>query len=480
MTYGEALDYLYSFVDYSLQRSYRYSPATFDLARMRELLQKLSNPERSYKVIHVAGTKGKGSVSALCASALRAAGYRTGFYTSPHLVDYAERIQVDGHDIPHERLAELVEEIQPAVETVPRLTTFEITTALAFLHFAREKVDAAVVEVGLGGRLDATNVVRPLVSVITSLSLDHTHLLGHTLAEIAREKAGIIKPGVPVVIAPQSTEALRVLQSIAEERQSPLVQVGGDWHFAPRTHSLDGQSLFIWSAAEQERVNSYLDDGKELEWVPPRYEIPLLGYHQVINAAVGYAALQAAQDRGLPVTEEAIREGFRSVEWPARFQVLHRFPFVVVDSAHNRDSASRLRTALDDYFPSRKVILIFGASVDKDIDGILDELIPRISRVVVTQADHPRASEAEDLAERIRTRGCPVEIRLPVADALRRALELAGEEDVVLSAGSMFVSAGVLAAWPEAWEGDASRRVQQRIVPSLPLEGSGDEWSGLS
>ena len=205
MTYDEALDYLYSFVDYSLQRSYRYSPATFDLARMRELLQKLSNPERSYKVIHVAGTKGKGSVSALCASALRAAGYRTGFYTSPHLVDYAERIQADGHDLPHERLAELVEEIRPVVETVPRLTTFEITTALAFLYFAREKVDAAVVEVGLGGRLDATNVVHPLVSVITSLSLDHTHLLGHTLAEIAREKAGIIKPGVPVVIAPQST-----------------------------------------------------------------------------------------------------------------------------------------------------------------------------------------------------------------------------------------------------------------------------------
>jgi dihydrofolate synthase/folylpolyglutamate synthase len=479
MTYDEALDYLYSFVDYSLQRSYRYSPATFDLARMRELLDKLSHPERSYKVIHVAGTKGKGSVSAMCASALRAAGYHIGFYTSPHLVDYAERIQADGHDIPHERLAELVEEIRPVVDAIPRLTTFEITTALGFLYFAREKVEVAVVEVGLGGRLDATNLVHPLVSVITSLSLDHTHLLGHTLAEIAREKAGIIKPGVPVVIAPQSTEALRVLEMIAEERQSPLVQVGRDWLFAPHTHSLDGQSLFIWSAAEQDRVNSFLENGRELEWVPPRYEIPLLGYHQVINAAVAYAALKEAGDRGLPIREEAIREGFRSVEWPARFQILHRRPFVVVDSAHNRDSAARLRTALDDYFPSRKVILIFGASVDKDIDGILDELIPRISRVMVTQADHPRASDADDLAARVRTRGCPVEIHQPVANALQRALELARDEEVVLSAGSMFVSAAVLGAWPEVWESEASRRVQQRIAANLPMEGSGDEWSGL-
>jgi len=479
MTYDDALDYLYSFVDYSLQRTYRYSPQTFDLGRMRVLLDLLGNPQDSYPVIHVAGTKGKGSVSALTASALRAAGYRTGFYTSPHLVDFAERIQLNGHDISHERLSELTEQIRPVVAKVPALTTFEITTALAFTYYAAEKAEAAVIEVGLGGRLDATNVVHPLLSVITSLSYDHTHLLGHTLAEIAREKAGIVKPGVPVVSAPQESEALRVLKSIADERQSPFILVGRDWLFAPLRRSLDGQSLTIWSAASQEQVNDYLRRGqpRQWEWVPPRFDIPLLGYHQVINATVSYAALQVANTRGLRIPEEAIREGFRTVEWPARFQILHRAPFVVVDSAHNRDSARRLRTALDDYFPSRKVVLIFGASADKDINGILDELIPRVSQVIVTHAEHPRASETDDLVERIRARGCPAEAVVPVKQALAKAVESAAEEDVVLSAGSMFVSADVLRDWPEVWEREARRRAAWAEERRVPLTSSDDDWA---
>ncbi len=479
MTYDDALDYLYSFVDYSLQRTYRYSPQTFDLGRMRVLLDLLGNPQEAYPVIHVAGTKGKGSVSALTASALRAAGYHTGFYTSPHLTDFSERIQLNGHAIPHERLSELTEQVRPGVTKVPGLTTFEITTALAFMFFASEKAEVAVIEVGLGGRLDATNVVQPLVSVITSLSYDHTHLLGHTLAEIAREKAGIVKPGVPLVSAPQESEALRVLKSIAEERQSPFVLVGRDWLFAPLRHSLDGQSLAIWSAASQERVNEYLERGQpqQWEWAPPRFDIPLLGYHQVINATVAYTALQVANGRGLHVSEEAIREGFQTVVWPARFQILHRAPFVVADSAHNRDSARRLRTALDDYFPARRVILIFGASADKDINGILDELIPRVSFAFVTHAEHPRASETDDLVERIRARGCPAEAAVPVEVALARALENASDEDVVLSAGSMFVSADVLHDWPQVWEREAQRRAARREERRVPLTSSDDDWA---
>jgi dihydrofolate synthase/folylpolyglutamate synthase len=365
------------------------------------------------------------------------------------------------------------------VAKVPGLTTFEITTALAFMYYAAEKAEAAVIEVGLGGRLDATNVVHPMLSVITSLSYDHTHLLGHTLAEIAREKAGIVKPGVPVVSAPQESEALRVLKSIAEERQSPFVLVGRDWLFAPLRRSLDSQSLTIWSAASQEQVNDYLRHGQpqQWEWVPPRFDIPLLGYHQVINATVSYAALQVANTRGLRIPEEAIREGFRTVEWPARFQILNRVPFVVVDSAHNRDSARRLRTALDDYFPSRKVILIFGASSDKDINGILDELIPRVSQVIVTHAEHPRASETDDLVERIRARGCPAEAVVPVKQALAKALENTAEEDVVLSAGSMFVSADVLRDWPEVWEREARRRAAWAEERRVPLTSSDDDWA---
>jgi dihydrofolate synthase/folylpolyglutamate synthase len=200
VAYQEALDYLYSFVDYSLTRSFRYTPDKFDLGRMVRFLQLLGDPHQSYQVIHVAGTKGKGSTAALIASTLRAAGYKTGFYTSPHLQDYTERIQVDGQPIPPGDLAALVEELKPVVAQIERLTTFEITTALGFLYFARQKVDVAVAEVGLGGRLDATNVVDPLVSVITSLSLDHMAVLGDTLPKIAFEKAGIIKPGRPVVL----------------------------------------------------------------------------------------------------------------------------------------------------------------------------------------------------------------------------------------------------------------------------------------
>jgi dihydrofolate synthase/folylpolyglutamate synthase len=206
--YQQALDYLFSFVDYSLVRSLRFTEGKFDLGRMGQFLELLGNPQNDYPVVHVAGTKGKGSVCALCASGLRAAGYRVGLYTSPHLQDYAERIQVDGQPISHDELVALLEEIKPSIEKVHELTTFEITTALAFLYFSRKKVQAAVVEVGLGGRLDATNLVDPAVSVITTLSYDHMAVLGDTLDKIATEKAGIIKPSKPVVSAPQKDEAL--------------------------------------------------------------------------------------------------------------------------------------------------------------------------------------------------------------------------------------------------------------------------------
>ncbi len=214
--YNQALDYLYSFVDYSLKHSSELAKADFNLDRMFALMESLGNPQNQYPIIHVAGTKGKGSVSALCASALKAAGYQVGLYTSPHLQDYCERIQVNGAPISHEQLVELVEEIKPHVAKIEKLTTFEITTALAFMAFAKYGVNAAVFEVGLGGRLDATNIVTPKVSVITSLSYDHTAVLGNTLTLIAGEKAGIIKQGVPVVSSPQKDEALAVLERVAK------------------------------------------------------------------------------------------------------------------------------------------------------------------------------------------------------------------------------------------------------------------------
>jgi dihydrofolate synthase/folylpolyglutamate synthase len=241
--YNLALDYLYSFVDYSLKHASELAKAEFNLGRMFVLMEKLGNPHLAYPVIHVAGTKGKGSVSAMCASALQAAGYKTGLYTSPHLQDYAERMQIDGRPVPHDEMAALVDELKPAVASVPFLTTFEITTALAFLYFARNKVTAAVIEVGLGGRLDATNVVSPLVSVITSLSYDHTAVLGDTLTLIAGEKAGIIKPGRPVVSSPQKDEARLVVERVAAERSCELTLVGRDVQFELLDHSIDGQKF---------------------------------------------------------------------------------------------------------------------------------------------------------------------------------------------------------------------------------------------
>ena len=224
--YNKALDYLYSFVDYSLKHISELAKAEFNLDRMFALMEELGDPQKKFPIIHVAGTKGKGSVAALCASALKAAGYKTGLYTSPHLWDYVERIQINGEPISHEHLIELVEEVKPAVAKIPKLTTFEITTALGFLGFAKNDINAAVIEVGLGGRLDATNIVTPKVSVITSLSYDHMAVLGNTLAEIAGEKAGIIKEEVPVVSAPQIDEALQVLERIAKEKNSPFILVG--------------------------------------------------------------------------------------------------------------------------------------------------------------------------------------------------------------------------------------------------------------
>jgi dihydrofolate synthase / folylpolyglutamate synthase len=263
--YNKTLDYLYSYVDYSLKHSSELAKAEFNLDRMFALMDALGNPQTKYPVIHVAGTKGKGSVSALCESALLAAGYKTGLYTSPHLLDYVERIQVYGKPISHGQLIELVEEIKPAVAKIPKLTTFEITTALGFLAFAKQNVNAAVIEVGLGGRLDATNIVTPKVSVITSLSYDHMAILGNTLAKIAGEKAGIIKPGIPVVSSPQKEEALEVLERVAKEKRCPFVLVGKDVKFQRLKSSLDGQSLQITDTR-----NSILD-----------LQIPLLGEHQI-------------------------------------------------------------------------------------------------------------------------------------------------------------------------------------------------------
>ena len=430
-SYNKALDYLYSFVDYSLKHSSELAKADFNLDRMFALMESLGNPQNQYPIIHVAGTKGKGSVSALCASALmarpersRRAGYTVGLYTSPHLLDYCERIQVNGAPISHEQMVELVEEIKPHVAKIEKLTTFEITTALAFMAFAKNGVNVAVFEVGLGGRLDATNIVTPKVAVITSLSYDHTAVLGNTLTLIAGEKAGIIKQGVPVVSSPQKDEALAVLERVAKLKESKFTLVGRDVMFEFLGSSLEGQTFRILHST---------------------FRIPLLGSHQVENAATAYTALKAS---GISITDEQIQKGFSQVKWSARFEVVRRDPPVIFDSAHNQDSFAKLSETLQTYFPDKKVYLIFGASEDKNIPGMFAELKSKIKKIIITRADHPRALEVEQIQQLADQAGAESEAVTPVKSALARALELSSKDgSIVLSAGSMFVTAEVMSAW---------------------------------
>lgn len=433
--YQDTLNYLYGFVDYSLTHGSQLAKAHFELQRMRDFMQELGNPQLNYPIIHIAGTKGKGSVASICASVLSAQGYRVGLYTSPHLYDYVERIKINDQQITHAELVSMVDEFRPYLDRGTELTTFEITTALAFLYFARQQVEVVVLEVGLGGRLDATNIITPMVSVITSISMDHTNILGNTLEAIAGEKAGIIKPGTPVVVAPQKSAALQVIEQVAQQLSSPMVLVGKDYQYRLNSYSLDGQEISIWPSgkkAQEETIDLYL---------------PLLGQHQVENAATAYAVLQTVNQNGFTVGTKAIRKGFASVSWPGRFEILQRKPTVLVDSAHNPDSAKRLRAAIQEYFPHKSVILVFGASEDKDIHGILAELLPLSKLMIITKSFHPRAADPEELRKIADDFQCPTVIDTSVNSSMERALELVDDDSIVLITGSIFMAAEARHSW---------------------------------
>jgi len=433
--YQDALDYIYSFVDFSRTHQENLSPEHFDLTRMVKFMESLGSPQDDFRSLHIAGSKGKGSVSAFCSSALQAAGFKVGLYTSPHLKDFEERMQVDQVPIPRDTLVDYVEEIKPAVASVPGLTTFEIMTGLAFLFFSREKVDIAVVEVGLGGRLDATNIILPEVSVITSLFLDHISILGDTLDLIAAEKGGIIKPGIPVVCAPQEDVALAVLEDIAARMGSSLTRVGIDYTFEIISQSLDGQTFLV--------IDSDHNQGRE-------FNIPLLGDFQVINAVTAYAALEALRSRGFRITESAVIQGFRDVNWPARFEILRRQPPVVIDSAHNPAAMEKLRETIDRFFPDMPLILVFGISEDKQLDGMYRAILPRTTHLICTRADHPRAMDPDELLSRAEEMVTSADSIPEVKKALDHALELAGEENLVVVTGSIFVAASARIAWFES------------------------------
>jgi len=341
-------------------------------------------------------------------------------------------MQINSQPIDRDVLVQYVTEIKKPVAAVPGLTTFEIMTGLAFLFFAREEVDIAVIEVGLGGRLDATNIITPLVSVITSLYLDHVSILGDTLEKIAFEKGGIIKPGIPVICAPQEDAALGVIRKISIEKGSKLTEIEKEYPFSILNKTLEGQDFQIRMPKSQDKM---------------LLKIPLIGDYQVINAVVAIATLLELDSKDYLIELSDIKDGLESTIWPGRFEILRKSPPIIVDSAHNPASISKLRETIDEFFPDQDLILVFGISEDKQLDSMLAEILPRTKTLICTQADHPRAMDPYQLAERADGLVTEIKVFPEVGTALKEAVDLVDKDQIVLVTGSIFVAASARIAW---------------------------------
>lgn len=411
VTYLQTIDFL---------NNIRLFGQMLGLDTMRELLRRMGNPQDRLRFIHIAGTNGKGSVAAMCHSVLTAAGYKTGLYTSPHLVSFCERFQISGQLISEADVVRLVEQIKPhlaavgAVETLHPPTFFETVTAMALQYFAEQGVEIVVWETGLGGRLDATNVVTPLVSVITNIAFDHMQYLGNTLAQIAHEKCGIIKPGVPVVTAAEG-EALAVIQRTCDELGSPLIE-------AANLIRGSGESSHPLQAVALARFGTV--------------EIPLLGQHQQLNCATAVAALEAS---GLQISAAVTRDGLRNTNWPGRFQIVAEHPTVVLDGAHNAEGARRLAVTVREYFGGQNLTLILGVLRDKNYDEMCRLLAPLASLIVCVPVNSDRTSDPVELAALCRAANpqTVVETSGNVRDAF--AMAKANNPEVIVIAGSLFL-----------------------------------------
>ncbi|MFO7711760.1 MAG: folylpolyglutamate synthase/dihydrofolate synthase family protein [Dehalococcoidia bacterium] len=433
MNYTRAEEYLNSFVNYEQIPGVSYAQPGYSLHHVEELLSRMGNPQLAAKAVHIAGTKGKGSVAAMTARVLSTSGYKTGLYTSPHFHTLRERISIDGCLIPEAGFAAAMSEIRPFIESMRedaafrQFTYFEVLTVLGFAYFSKEKVDFQVLEVGLGGRLDATNVAKPDVCIITSISLDHTQILGDSLEQIAREKAGIIKPGCWVVVAPQQEEAAAVIMDVCREKDARMVKVGSDITWCKVGGDLLHQSLVI-----KGRENSY------------RIDIPLLGDYQLENASAAVAALEILASEGFDISADGITEGLSGVRWPGRFHILQREPTVLIDGAHNVASMRRLVSNIREYFGDKRVVVVFGTSGDKDIPGLVSELASIGPQVIATRSSQPRAASPSTLASEFSKRGIEAETSESIPQALSLASSKVGKADLICVTGSLFVVAEAL------------------------------------
>ena len=417
MNYDEAMNYIQNTAKFGKRNG---------LERIHQILDKLGKPHQKLKCIHVAGTNGKGSTTAMISRILKTQGYRVGMYTSPYLEEFEERIQIDGINIPKERLCEIVSRVSKAVDRViaegyDPPTEFEIITASMYLFFHEENVDFAVIEVGLGGRFDPTNVITPLVSVITSISYDHMAILGNSLGEIAFEKAGIIKALVPVVSYPQKEEAAKVIQRVAIEKSCNITFVE------------EGCGSLIGIEGKYQRVR-ISTKAKEYE-----VQLALLGEVQIYNCAVAINTVETLIKLGFEVSLEAIHKGLKEVQWRGRMEVLNIKPYVLLDGAHNIDGMERLSISIDTYFKYKKLYVIIGMLADKQVEDMLRIITPKAERVIAVTPNTARAEHAEALREKILNFNYHCEAYGDYAQAFKYAVSLCSEQDLLVICGSLYM-----------------------------------------
>jgi dihydrofolate synthase/folylpolyglutamate synthase len=411
-TFRETLDYLYSLQRFGM---------IFGLSSIQTIARLLGNPQEDLRVIHIAGTNGKGSTAAMVASIFQEGGYRVGLYTSPHMISFTERIQINGQMIAESQVAALTTWIRKEIEQagVPQqFTFFDFTTAMAFLYFAESGVDLAIIEVGLGGRLDSTNIVEPLVTVITNISLEHRDFLGDTLGEIAREKGGIIKQGVPLVTGVGQEEAFQELERICREKEAPLYRAGRDF------------------LTETEKAGLFRFRGRR--WSLSGLKVNLRGTYQIDNAALALETVESIEELGFPMTAESVHRGLEGVNWPGRLEVVRKRPWVVLDGAHNPAAARALHDALCQEFLYDRCYLLLGIMKDKEVEPIVSILAPLSHEAVLCKPRQDRAAPPERLLKALEAVGGRGRIIPDVTEGLDALLSMAGPDDLICVTGSFF------------------------------------------
>lgn len=425
-------------MNYEEAREYIEETARFNiklgLSRTEKILELLGNPHKKLKFIHIAGTNGKGSTTAMISTILKEAGYKVGMYTSPYIEEFEERIQIDGNNISKEDLAELITKVSKAVEKTIELgydnpTQFEIITCAGFLYFYEKNVDFAVIEVGLGGRLDATNVITPILSIITSISYDHMDILGNTLYEIAYEKAGIIKEGIPVILYPQEKEAGDVIKKVAKERKAPIIEVKRESAklISSKEIEIEGKVSYIQNIKVNTSNNEY------------NIDLALLGKHQLLNCATAVFAVEELENFGIVITKDNVLNALKKVKWMGRFEILKREPLVVIDGAHNIDGIRKLKESVECYLKYDKLILIVGILGDKQVESMIQVIAPMADKIICVTPHNERAKSASQLMDIVKKYNGSSQAVEDYEKAYKLGLSYCNKEDLLLICGSLYM-----------------------------------------